>query len=844
MPPRRRGRLVLIAFLALIPAVRAEPAGRIRESFDRGWRFFRGDALGAHQPDFADATWRPVDLPHDWSIEGPYDPNAATGGAGGYLPTGIGWYRKHFAVPAALKGRVITVQFDGVYEHSDVWINGTFLGFHPYGYTSFEYDLTPYLRYGDRPNVIAVRVDNSAQPNSRWYSGSGIYRHVWITVTAPLHIAHGGVYITTPQVSTESATVQVRTRITNGGPKDQAFELRHEILPAAGPPAEGSEVAVRPHTALQAAVPAGAAAILEDTLTVPSPRLWSPAAPNLYRLRTEMWIGGRLVDAVETPFGIRSLVYDVDRGLLLNGEPVKLRGMCVHEDGGAVGMAVPAGVWERRLRELKAMGCNAIRTAHNPPAPEFLDLCDRLGFMVMDEAFDEWTVRKPQIRHGYSDSFGDWYERDLLSLVRRDRNHPCVVMWSAGNEIGEQREPGGEVVLRKLVDIFHREDPTRPVTAALDNVFTDEGGAPDTFTSLLDIVGYNYVDRWGARRETYYADDRRRYPERRFVGTEDANIYGVRGAYELPAPPAPGGAPRPPRHATGMIRTEQLWKFDRTHDYVIGDFFWTGVDYLGEARWPAKGSSSGVLDTAGFPKDSYYFFQSQWTRRPMLHLFPPWNWAGQEGRVIPVLAYTNCDTVELFLNGRSLGVKAYEFPRQGAAGGWNHYARPFVPATTADLHLEWDVPYAPGLLRAVGYREGKPAAEAELRTAGPAAMLTLTADQTSLCADGRDVAGVTVQVVDPAGVVVPDADHLIHFAVQGPATIIGVDNGDPFSHASYQGNERQAFHGLALAIVRSTREAGVIQVTATTAGLKPATLTLRSTPAAASAPTVIRALDE
>jgi beta-galactosidase len=518
--------------------------------------------------------------------------------------------------------------------------------------------------------------------------------------------------------------------------------------------------------------------------------------------------------------------------------------MCLHADGGAVGAAVPGGVWARRLQELKDMGCNAIRTAHNPPAPEFLDLCDRMGFLVMDEAFDEWTVRKPQIKHGYSDVFNDWYERDLVNMIRRDRNHPCVVLWSAGNEIGEQTMPGGDQVLARLVAVFHREDPMRPVTAAMDNIHTDKGDAPEAFPALLDVVGYNYVDRWGTRRETYYDDDRRRYPQRRFVGTEDANLYGVRGQYDLPAAPASGTAPRPPRYATAMIRTEQLWKFDRVHDYVIGDFFWTGIDYLGESRWPGKGASSGVLDTAGFPKDGYYFWQSQWTTKPMLHLFPPWNWAGREGRVIPVLAYTNCDTVELFLNGRSLGVKAYEFPRQGNAGAWNQYARPVVPATTADLHLSWDVPYEPGVLRAVGYREGKQVAEAEVRTTGAPAALTLAADRETLTADGDDVANVTVRVVNAQGDVVPTADNSIGFEVRGPGAVIAVDNGDPFSHESYQGNQRSAFHGLALAIVRATAAAGEIRLTATAEGLKPATLALQAAPAPAGAPALIRALDD
>jgi beta-galactosidase len=833
--PLRCGWRPALALVLLALPAGAQTPPRVRESFDRGWRFQRGDAPGAEQPGFDDAAWRRLDLPHDWSIEGPYDEQAATGGAGGYLPTGIGWYRKHFTVPAGLRGRRVTVEFDGVYQHSDVWLNGHHLGFWPYGYTSFAYDLTPFLNYGAGPNVLAVRVDNSAQPNSRWYSGSGIDRHVWVTVTDPLHLAEWGTYVTTPEVSPAWAVVRICTRVRNDRPVAAAVTLTSEVGGADGQVA-GTATAT-------ATIPAGAEDEFDQAVVLAHPRLWSPETPALYRLRSRVAAAGTVVDETVTPFGVRSIVYDVDRGLLLNGAPVKLQGMCLHDDGGAVGAAVPEDVWARRLRLLQAMGCNAIRTAHNPPPPEVLDLCDRLGLLVLDEAFDEWTVRKPQLKHGYSEYFDEWYERDLTSMIRRDRNHPCIVMWSAGNEIGDQMAPGGAEVLAKLLAVFHREDPTRPVTAALDNVFTDHGRAPDAFTSELDIVGYNYVDRWGARRETYYADDRRAYPQRRFVGTEDANIYGVRGRYELPAAPAPGEPPRPPRYATAMIRLEQLWKFDRTHDYVIGDFFWTGIDYLGEARWPGKGSSSGVIDTAGFPKDGYYFFQSQWTTPPVLHLFPSWNWPGHEGQVIPVLAYTNCDTVELFLNGRSLGVKAYEFPRQGTAGGWNRYARPVVPATTADLHLSWDVPYAPGVLKAVGYRDGRQVAEAEVRTAGAAAALGLAADRDALRANGTDVASVTVTVVDANGVVVPDAADLIRFSVQGPGALIGVDNGDPASHESYQAPERHAFHGRALALVRAGTVPGEIRLTAVAEGLKPATLVLAAKAIPPGPAPLITALD-
>jgi beta-galactosidase len=576
---------------------------------------------------------------------------------------------------------------------------------------------------------------------------------------------------------------------------------------------------------------------------VTHPRLWSPDTPDLYRVRSRVQTGGRIVDSYETPVGIRTIAYDVDRGFLLNDQPVKLQGMCLHHDGGAVGAAVPEDVWGRRLHLLKDMGCNAIRTSHNPPAPEFLDLCDQLGFLVMDEAFDEWTIRKGQILHGYSEFFNEWYARDLGNMIHRDRNHPSVILWSAGNEIGEQRVPGGEKVLAKLVEVLHREDPTRPVTAAMDNIYTDEGEAPAAFSNLLDIVGYNYVDRWGPRRETLYAADRQKYPQRKFVGTENVCIGGMRGSYELPSAPADGG-PRPPRYATAMVRGEQVWRFTRLADYVVGDFLWTGIDYLGESRWPRRSSFSGVLDTCGFAKDGYYFYQSQWTARPVLHLFPHWNWPGHEGQVIPVIAYSNCDTVELFLNRRSLGAKAHEFPRQGTSGGWNTYARPQVLPTTADLHLAWDVAYERGVLKAVGYRDGKQVAETEIRTAGPAAMIALSADRNTLRAGLREVANVTVEVRDASGTIVPTADNLIRWEVQGDAVLVGVDNGDPLSHENFQGHTGKAFNGLALGIVQAGAKAGEVRVHVAADGLKAASVVLQVVENPDAARSAIVGLDE
>jgi beta-galactosidase len=808
--------------------------GRERESFDLGWRFHLGDAPTAEQPAFADHNWRALDLPHDWSIEGPYDQQAPTGGGGGYLPAGIGWYRKTFAMPEATRGRQAIVQFDGVYQRSTVWINGHELGNRPYGYSTFFYDLTPYLRYGAEPNVIAVRVDNSVQPNSRWYSGSGIYRHVWLTVSDPLAVAPFGVFVTTPEVSSDAATVNVQTQVRNGRSSTARFVLHSEVLDQRGQPLSPPVTATSPI----AEVGSGAEIGLEAVLSVSSPRLWSPESPALYRLRTEVRHEGAAIDTVETSFGIRQLDYDLHRGLLINGVPVKLRGMCLHHDAGAVGAAVPIAVLERRLRLLQEMGCNAIRTGHKPLAPEFYDLCDRLGIMVMNEAFDEWTLGKARVNGGYSAYFNQWFERDVVDFVRRDRNHPSVVMWSAGNEIPEQWDPNGPAVLGKLVEVFRREDPTRPITSGLDNIFNQNGPAPEAFTDQLDIVGYNYVDRWGMRRETHYEDDRHQFPQRRFVGTEITSAGGLRGDYRF-GPLVGSVAPRGPENPTAgpegalYVRTAlhaaSLWRFTATRSYVIGDFAWTAFDYLGESRWPRKGATFGPLDTCGFKKDSFYFYQSIWTSEPMVHLLPHWNWPDRVGKVVPVVVYSNSAAVELFLNGRSLGAKAREFPAQGAVGGWNTYALPQIRSTTGDMQLVWDAVYEPGELRAVAYdRNGAVVAEKTVRTAGEPAALEVTVDRQTIAADGRDVAHLTVRALDANGVFVPLADNRLTFEVSGPGKLIGVDNGDLANHESYQSNSRSLHFGMALALVQSTRETGPTRIVVRSPGLPDAAVVIAS----------------
>jgi len=798
------------------------PSMRSRDSFDFGWKFLKGDAPGAQIPGFSDAAWRDLDLPHDWSIEGPFGEKEPAGGPGAYLPTGVGWYRKSFRLSEPRDDASILLEFDGVYQNSDVWINGTHLGLRPYGYIPFAYDLTPYLnRKGD--NVIAVRVDNSLQTNCRWYSGSGIYRHTWLISTSPIRVAHWGTYVTFPRISKSAATIQIKTTIASSLNAATQCSLTTTIL-------DKNNITV---TAVERSQEVGANSGYEfvQDAVVNQPNLWSPGDPYLYTVRSTVRVSGAVVDEYDTSIGIREAIFDTNRGFILNGEHIKLNGVCIHHEAGSVGAAVPEHVWERRLQLLQEMGCNAIRTSHNPYSAEFMDLCDRMGFLVMAEAFDEWKVPKGQIKNGYSLYFDEWYERDLRNFIHRDRNHPSIVLWSAGNEIGDQSDPNGAETLRELLAIFHTEDPTRLVTAGCDRIASEppSNTARPEFLALLDIVGYNYVDRWRDRANKYYSIDREAYPQRRFIGTESSGMGSIRGDYRglFPDANTPANRRRFMFEGNLDINVESLWKFVRTYDYVAGDFMWTGIDYLGEAFWPMKSSFAGVIDTCGFKKDGFYFYQSQWTERPMLHLSPHWNWKGKEGQLIPVTCYTNCDTVELFLNGRSLGVKGYEFPRAGMEGTWGNLpARARVLKTTSDLHLTWDVSYEPGTLKAVATKDGKVAGTAEVATTGEAAVVFVSVDRNTIRADRRDVAHVTIEVRDENGLLVPTANNEITFEILGEGRLIGVDNGDPFSHEDYKGSKRNTFNGLCLAIIQSTVKTGNIRVNASSAGLRTGTVTI------------------
>ncbi|MEP7110680.1 MAG: glycoside hydrolase family 2 TIM barrel-domain containing protein [Ferruginibacter sp.] len=811
--------LSLLFIHILFPNVlSADPGPRQRLLMDYAWKFIQSDVKDAQSTNFDDSKWRTLNLPHDWSIEGEFNEKAPVTGYGGYLPAGIGWYRKHFNLAAIKQDQQYWIEFEGVYMNSDVYINGHLLGKHAFGYTSFYYDLSHYLKKGG--NIIAARVDNSIQPNNRWYSGAGIYRHVWLNIAGPLHIAQWGTYITTPSVDAASATILVHTLIEN-----DLSVTKNIVLRSVAKDSSGKEIAsVESEVSLAPSGKTGA----EQTIKINMPSLWSIETPALYTLQSFIAEGKKVHDNLSSSFGIRKIEFDAGKGFFLNGKHVKLNGVCLHSDAGCLGVAVPKQAWIRRLQLLKEMGCNAIRTAHNPPDPDFLDLCDEMGFLVMDEAFDEWEIAKGQVQYGYHTLFAENSQKDLLSMIHRDRNHPSIVIWSAGNEVLDQGKDRGVEVLKNLMETFHKEDPTRPVIVGNDRIADVDYPAKIAFLDLQDIVGYNYVDRWLNRRELYYSIDKQEHPGWKMIGTENGSIQGVRGEYTLPTDKK--GPRRPSRgshYNSAMINAEQLWKFTAVHDYVMGDFMWTGIDHLGEAHWPNKSSSSGVIDICGFPKDGYYFYKSQWTTVPMVHGFPHWNWAGHEGEIIPVVAYTNCDSVELFVNEKSFGSKSAVFPQQGNSGGYNKFAHPFVRATTSDLHLSWDVPYAPGTLRFIGTKNGVKVTE-EIHTTSKPAAIRLSVDQKNINADARDIVNVTVEIVDENGLVVPDADNLITFTVKGEGALAGTDNGDPQEKNIMNSNKRKTFNGMALAVIRSNEKSGAIRIIAEAENLKGAELEITS----------------
>ena len=816
---RTRGVLIAALFLPALPAA-TPPAIPIsserRINFDGDWRFFKGEAEGAERPDFNDAQWRQLRLPHDWAIEGPFDSklNPHTGA----LPIfGTGWYRKSFTIPQSGKGRYFSIEFDGAMANARVWINGKELGGRPYGYIGFGFDLTPFLHFGGEPNVLAVRLTPEDR-SSRWYPGAGIYRNVWMDITGPVHVGRWGTYVATPEVADDQSRVAVKTEIRNESDHDAKIVLQTSVLDPSGRlvSRNGNEVDI----------PAGGMQTAPTTLTVTKPQRWDTEHPYLYTVVSEIMDGKRVVDRYTTPFGIRTIQFDKDKGFLLNGRYLKIQGVCNHHDLGALGTAVNRRATERQLEIMKGAGVNAIRTSHNPPSPELLELCDRMGLMVIDESFDMWRIPKIPNGNGYSKYFGEWSERDVRDMVRRDRNHPSIIMYSIGNEIPEQGRADGWQEAKRLTGFFHEEDPTRPTTSAFNSW---ANAIKNKLADEVDIPGFNYAPM-------HYEQIMKEHPTWVIYGSETASCVSSRGVYQLPIQKYDKD---PSLQLSGYDIIAPSWAYCPDVEFayqdrfpqVLGEFVWTGFDYIGEptpyfggritaADWPARSSYFGMVDLAGFPKDRYYLYQSQWTKQPMVHVLPHWNWQGREGQAIPVMAYTNADEVELFLNGKSLGSKKrFSEPVELPVGPNVSPDQKFM----SKYRLEWQVPYEAGDLKAVAYQNGKQVAVDEVRTAGAPARVRLTPDHTSILADGDDLSFVTVRIEDRNGNLCPSADNLVRFSVTGEGTIAGVDNGNAATEEPFQADHRKAFSGMALLIIRSrSGHAGIVHIAATSDGLKAA----------------------
>ena len=762
---------------------------RSRLSLDPGWQFFQGPALHAHEADFDDRDWRTLDLPHDWSIEGPFAATHPTGGGGGFLPSGEAWYRKHFSLPASSRGKRVFIEFDGVMEASDVWINGAHLGHRPNGYVSFRYELTSHLlRDSVAKNVVVVRADTSGQPASRWYTGAGIYRHVRLVLTDPVLIEEWSTFVSTPRISESSADIRVQTRIVNRSEVPRAISLQVELRDAAG-----EIVGLRrssPRT-----VAANQAEDFVETIAIKHAQLWDLETPRLYTATVRACCAGIVRDDASVSFGIREARFEAATGFWLNGKNMKLKGACVHHDGGAFGAAVPLSIWDLRLRALKNLGVNAIRTAHNPPAPEFLDLCDLLGLLVMDELFDVWTVAKNP--HDYHRHFREWSVRDVRDTVRRDRNHPSIILYSAGNEIHDtpQEKLAGEI-LAELVAAFHEEDPTRPVTQALfrPNVSHDyDNGLADR----LDVIGTNYRDL-----ELLAAHQAK--PTRKILGTEQSH-------------------------------ERRVWLRCRDNPQHAGQFLWCGIDYLGESRaWPNVAAASGLLDKTGAIKTMAYERAALWRETPVVRLvrrtgfwefaptdpgftpldrkqvlFADWNPEHAAPHEAMAEVYSNCDDVELFLNGRSLG-------RQ--------------PRATDDSPRVWRLAYEPGTVRAIGRNGGEIVASDELKTAETPVGILLTASRNRMTFDWNDVVVVTATVVDRHGTRVPSASQKILFTANGPGAVVAVDSEDIANHESFHAPDRTSYQGRCVAFIRPSAPSGRVTVRASAAGLRESSLELEIAP--------------
>jgi beta-galactosidase len=792
-----------------------------------------GGEVAFVRSDYDDSAWQRITLPHDWAIAGPFLVEGNHGGMGRLPSWGIGWYRKKLDLPAGDAGKSVFLEIDGAMSYATVWLNGHLVGGWPYGYASWQVDLTPYVKFGGE-NQLAIRLDNPPA-SSRWYPGGGIYRDVWLTKTQPIHVAQWGTFVTTPQVSADSATIDVAVTVANSTPAEARVGIATAIyeLDAAG---RRTGAAVATLTPVDAIVAADGSAAVRGRATLAKPRLWGPPPtqqPHRYVAVTTVTHVGRTSDVYETRFGIRELRFDPARGVLINGEPIRLQGVNQHHDLGALGAAFNIRAAERQLEMLRELGCNAVRMSHNPPAPALLELADRMGFLVIDESFDVWERKKTPL--DFHLIYPDWSEPDMRALVRRDRNHPSVIMWSIGNEVGEQyTAEAGAAVARRLHDIVREEDPTRPTTTAMN------WAKPDmALPAVVDVISLNYqgegirqdpefegTDR--IRTPPQYPGFREKFPDKLILSSETASAFSTRGVYLFPVSPQVSAPVRDGRggdstkrqvtayelHAVdfGSTADKVFGSLDR-HPYVAGEFVWTGWDHLGEPTpyYGSRSSYCGIIDQAGFRKDRFYLYQSRWRPdHPMAHLLPHWTWPERVGQVTPVHLFTSGDEAELFLNGRSLGRK-----KKGAF----------------EYRLRWDdVIYEPGRLEVVAYKSGREWARNTVQTIGEAAALDLKPDRSGIRADGTDLSFVTVRVTDRTGATVPRADQRLHFKIEGPGEIVATDNGDPTSFELFSSPARPAFSGLCLVIVRGKPgQAGEIRLTATAEGLTAGTTVITTT---------------
>jgi beta-galactosidase len=776
--------------------------------FNKEWKFYLGDDSLAKEPSYNDSKWRKLSLPHDWSIESDFKKDFPATTQGGALPGGIGWYRKTFILPSSAKEKNVSIEFDGVYKNSEVWINGHYVGKRPNGYVAFSYDLTEYILPSPQKNVIVVKVDNSQQPDSRWYSGSGIYRNVRFVLTGKFRFEEKTLFITTPFISKDSALIHVNGLFKAPGLHHGSLNLKISVL-------KGNKIV---YSNLITADNVTQSSDFNSAFTIKHPILWSVDSPYLYKLKVELLnAAGKQFDVVSIDFGIRNFNFDSEKGFFLNDQSLKIKGVCVHHDLGALGAAFNINAAKRQLKILKEMGCNALRFSHNPPASEMLDLCDQMGFLVIDEAFDMWQKRKN--KYDYHIDFKEWHKKDIEAMVLRDRNHPSVIMWSIGNEIREQFDSTGTTITKELVSIVKDLDPTRPVTSAVTETSPEKNFI--TKANALDVIGFNYKDY-------DYAELPKRFPRQKFIASETASALETRGVYEFPADSIRIWPPNfkvqdtfsankdftcaayDNTHAYWGNTHERSWLAVKRNQHIAGAFVWSGFDYLGEPmpypKFPARSSYYGIIDLAGFPKDVYYMYQSEWSTKPVLHIFPHWNW--KKGQLIDVWAYyNNADEVELFLNGRSLGIRR---------------------KNDSTLHVLWRVPFEAGTLKAVSRKNGKIILTKEIKTAGKATRIELIVDKTNLRSGEKDLSFVTARILDKKGNLVPYADNLIKFSITGNGTIAGTDNGYQADTVSLKSHERKCWKGLSLAIIQSTEKKGNITLTATSPRISSSSITIRN----------------